>query len=135
MTREAASVLNLDLELKASASLSRLAKHLERSSFVLYCGAFKGSYRLCVEPMIGGCLSRSPRACTAHFLEILETLPGDLAVLFKRCSSRVFDYGFEGGLESKPLSVHISASQLARIARLGVKLRITVYPHRGGAGS
>jgi hypothetical protein len=133
MKREAASFLNLDLELNAAASLSRLAKHLESSSYVLYNGVVKGSYRLCAEPAIDGNLSKSLRACTSHFLDVLETLPNDLAAIFKRCKSRVFDYGFDGGLESKPLSVNISASQLARIVRLGVQVRITVYPHRPAA--
>ena len=133
MKREAASFLNVDLELNATASLSRLARHLESSSYVLYNGAVKSLYRLCAEPVIGGNLSRSPRACTAHFLDVLEALPDDLAAAFKRCKSRVFDYGFDGGLKSKPLSVNISASQLARIARLGAQVRITVYPHRPAA--
>jgi hypothetical protein len=133
MKRQAASFLNLDLELNATASLSRLAKHLKQSSFVLYNGPAKGMYRLCAEPVIGGKLSNSPRACTAHFLDVLESLPIDLAAAFKRCKSRVFDYGFDGGLESKPLSVNISASQLARLARLGVQVRITVYPYRPAA--
>jgi hypothetical protein len=133
MKREAASFLNLDLELNASANLSRLAKHLERSAWILYSGAVKGAYRLCAEPVIGGKLSNSPRVCTAHFLDVLEALPKDLVVLFNRCKSRVFDYGFDGGMESKPLSVNLSTAHLARIAQLGIQVRITVYPHRRAA--
>ena len=133
MKREAASFLNLDLELNASTSLSRLAKHFEGSAFILYNGPVKGSYRLCAEPLIRGNLSRSVRECTTHFLDVLEALPKDLAALFKRCKSRVFDYGFDGGIESKPLSVNLSAAHLARIACLGVHVRITVYPHRRAA--
>jgi len=133
MKREAASFLNLDLELNAATNLSRLAKHLERSSVILHNGPVKGSYRLCAEPVIRGNLSKSPRACTAHFLDALETLPKDLVALFSRCKNRVFDYGFDGGLESKPLSVSLSAAHLARIAHLGVQVRITVYPHRQAA--
>jgi hypothetical protein len=133
MKREAASFLNLDLELNASTGLSRLAKHLEDSAFILYSGPVKGAYRLCAEPLIRGNLSKSARACTAHFLDVLEALPKDLAALFKRCKSRVFDYGFDGGLESKPLSVNLPPAHLARIAHLGVQVRITVYPHRPAA--
>ena len=133
MKREAASFLNLDLELNASTSLSRLAKHLEDSAFILYNGPVNGSYRLCAEPLIRGNLSKSVSACTAHFLDILEALPKDLAALFKHCKSRLFDYGFDGGLESKPLSVNLSTAHLARIADLGVKVRITVYPYRPAA--
>jgi len=130
MERESASFLNLDLELNALGGLSRLARHLEGSAFVLYDGSVNGAYRLCAEPLVRGNLSKSPRACTAHFLECLEALPEDLATIFARCKSRVFDYGFDGGLESKPLSVDISVAHLARMARLGIRVRITVYPHR-----
>src|SRR5262245_39400480 len=110
MKREAASFLNLDLELIAAASLVRLAKHLEGSAFILYNGRVKGSYRVCAEPIVRGSLSKSPRACTEHFLSVLEALPAELASIFNGCSSRVFDYGFDGGLQSKPLSVKISQS-------------------------
>jgi hypothetical protein len=130
MRRQAASFLNLDLELNAVNDLSRLAKHLGRSAFVLYNGRIKGSYQLCAEPIIRGKLSKSPRACTAHLLEALEGLPKEFAAALKACTSRVFDYGFDGGLESKPLSVNISAAHLARISQLGIQVRITVYPHR-----
>jgi len=133
MKREAASFINLDLEVNSGVSLSRLAEHLEGSVFILHNGGVKGMYRLCAEPLVGGRLSKSIRACTAHFLDLLEALPSDLAATFKCTKSRVFDYGFEGGFESKPLSVHISQAHLTRIARLGLQVRITVYPHRGAA--
>jgi len=130
MPREAARFLNLDLELNSSTSLSKLAKHLEDSAYVLFHGRVDGAYRLCAEPLIRGNLGQSPRTCTAHFLDLLENLPAPLAALFARCKSRVFDYGFDGGFESKPLSIALAPTPLARMAALGIALRVTVYPHR-----
>jgi hypothetical protein len=127
---EPASFLNLDLELNSATNLGRLAKHLDASAHILYSGRVAGGYRLCAEPLIDGRLSTSLRACTSYFLELLEGLPDDLAGTLQRCKSRLFDYGFDGGLEAKPLALTIPTTHLSRIARLGIGIRITVYPYR-----
>jgi hypothetical protein len=128
--RRPASFLNLDLELNSRVNLSRLSEHLDRTTHVLYNGRIKGGYRLSAEPVIRGKVNPSPSACTQRFLDILEKLPTDLAKMFERCKSRVFDYGFDGGLESRSLAVSISNKHLSRIASLGIEIRVTVYPHR-----
>ena len=46
----AASFLNLDLELEASADLASIAESFARRVFVLYCGAAGSGFRLSVEP-------------------------------------------------------------------------------------
>ena len=127
---EPASFLNLDLEIESATSLSRLGDHLKRSSYVLCVERTRKGYRLAAEPVIRGRLSTNARACTKHFLDLLENLPEDLAKLFRRTKVRVFDYGFDGGLESKPIAIDISNKQLARIAQLGIDVRVTVYPYR-----
>jgi hypothetical protein len=128
MQREAASFLNVDLELNSPVSLAKLAKHFKGSAYVLFCGRTEGSYHLCAEALIRGHLSNNPRTCTTHLLDLLENLPAPLAALFERCSSREFDYGFDGGLESKPFSVTLAPTSLARMAALGIRMRVTVYP-------
>jgi hypothetical protein len=130
MKRQAASFLNLDLELRSSDDLSPLAKHLGKYAFILHNGKVKSTHLLCAEPLINGGLSRSIRDCTNYFLQVLETLPTEYSHYFHHCKSRVFDYGFDGGLEAKPLSVNISSGHIARISQLGIKIRLTVYPYR-----
>ena len=130
MKRAASHFLNLDLELNSRSDLSPLAKHLKRTSAILYNGPSGNGFRLCAEPIVGGRFCTSPRICTTFFLDALKALPPRLAALLSSCSSRFFDYGFEGGLQSKPLYVTLPASHLARIARLGAQVRVTVYSHR-----
>ena len=127
---EPASFLNLDLEIESTTSLSRLGDHLKKSSYVLSVGRTRNGHRLTAEPVIRGRLSANAKACTKHFLDLLENLPEDLAKLFRRAKVRVFDYGFDGGLESNPIAIDISQEHLARIAQLGIEVRVTVYPYR-----
>ncbi len=63
-------------------------------------------------------------------LDVLSKLPDNLRTLFQGCHTRIFDYGFDGGLQSPPLSIDIEATELSRIAALGISLRVTVYPYR-----
>lgn len=126
----AASFLNLDLELEASTDLASIAVSFGRRVFVLYCGEAGSGFRLSVEPVIDGGLSGDPFACTEYFLGLLEGLQQQHGDLWRSCSSRTFDYGFDGGLEENPFHTKIHADHLARMASLGIELRITVYPYR-----
>lgn len=127
--------MNVDLELESPAILQPLADYLASDALVLHCGAKPdGSYHLAVEPVIEGRLNSDPAACTEHLLRLLECLPGELVALWQACSFRAFDYGFDGGLEHAPIAVQLEPAQLQRITRLGLALRITVYPFRGRDG-
>ncbi len=97
---------------------------------VLHCGPGANGEHLAVEPVIGGQLNPDPAACTEHMLGLLEGLPEEPRRLWQSCTSRVFDYGFDGGLEENPMSASLSPAQLRRVADLGLELRMTVYPYR-----
>lgn len=125
-----ASFINLDLELESFSDLGPLAEELARSVFVLYCGPVEAGFRLSVEPVISGALSTGPDACTEHCLSMLEALSPEGAALLQSCTSRVFDYGFEGGLEANPIHTDLNRAHLARMVAAGVDLRITTYPYR-----
>ena len=125
-----ASFLNLDLELESSWDLEALAEELALGVFVLYRGPESERFKLSMEPLIGGSLNASPEACTEHFLNMLESLSSEGAAILKNCSSRVFDYGFDGGLEANPISTDLKSAHLARMVSLGIDLRITTYPYR-----
>jgi len=127
---EPASFINLDLEFSADGPLDELAHHFERTSFVLFHGEVENGYRLAVEPVINGELSQDIQACTEHFLAIVRSLPPELISIWNSCSSRVFDYGFDGGLEQPPLRVMLPFSSLVEIAQGSIDIQITVYPFR-----
>jgi hypothetical protein len=126
----AASFLNLDLELEASTDLAALAESFGGKVYVLYSGEVDGGFRLSIEPVIDGSLSGDPVACTEYFLLLIEGLSSEHKALWRSCKSKTFDYGFDGGLEESPLHTNISPDHLARMANLGLELRITIYPFR-----
>ncbi|OOG44753.1 hypothetical protein B0B52_06505 [Polaromonas sp. A23] len=125
-----ASFINLDLELESSSDLGVLEEELRRNAFVLHSGPVDAGFKLSVEPLIGGALSTNPAACTDHFLSTLEALSPEGAALLQSCTSRVFDYGFDGGLEANPSHTDLNRTRLARMVALGIDLRITTYPYR-----
>ena len=127
---EVASFLNLDLDLRSKTDLAPLAKHLDRFASLLHSGNHSGEFRITAESLIGGHPSIDPAACTRELLETLTALPVALRTLFDSCHLRIFDYGFDGGLEASPYSVDLPASQLLQMAQMGIDLRVTVYPHR-----
>jgi hypothetical protein len=122
--------LNLDLEMESSTDLSQLAEELGRRAILLYHGPILNGYRLSLEPAIDGTVNADAAMCTEHFLGMLESLTANCAEEFRGCRSRVFDYGFDGGLEANRIHAELTSSQLARIAALGVDVRITIYPYR-----
>ena len=127
---EPADFLNLDLDLESNEDLTPLANYFSEKAEVLYNGKGGGGYKLTAEPRIGGHPGSSPELCTQEMLATLGELSRDLLLLFRACRSRIFDYGFNGGLAAPPLSIVLPSAQLARIAQLEIDLRVTVYPHR-----
>lgn len=125
-----ASFLNLDLELESSEELVALEEELRSGAYVLYSGPAPEGYRLALEPLIAGTLNGDSSSCTEHFLSRLEGLSGTARAEFVGCHSRVFDYGFDGGLEANPIRTDLSRGTLARMAALGIDVRITIYPYR-----
>lgn len=127
---ESATFLNLDLELRSKQDLAPLAAYLNKHACLLHSGEFNGTYQLTAEPNVGGHSSGSAQPCTEEFLTTIASLSSDLRALFDGSHLRVFDYGFDGGLEAPPCTVDLPAAQLARMAELGIGIRVTVYPYR-----
>lgn len=132
MEASPATFLNLDLEVDAKEDLSPLSEHLKGRVFVLYCDSTETGFRLSLEPLIDGQLSSDPLACTENLVSLLEGPPEALASMWAASGSRVFDYGLDGGLEHPPMKMNLPPSMLARMASLGLDIRVTVYPFREG---
>jgi|CXWL01.1.fsa_nt_gi hypothetical protein len=130
---EPVTFLNLDLELDSKSDLSPLAEFIGSKNYVLFNGKVPRGYHLCVEPLIRKTLNGDIRKCTDHFLKLLEKMPPELFAVWRSCKTRTFDYGFDGGAESPPLTVSLSSAQLLRIAQLGLEIRLTIYSHRSEA--
>jgi len=125
------SFLNLDLELKSATSLDAFVQHLAGEVFVLINEKVGGQYFLGLEPIIDGALCSNLENCTRYFIDLLNILPAEMLAVWYNCTSRIFDFGFDGGLESLPLSTMLSTKSLREMAQLGVDMKITIYSFRG----
>jgi hypothetical protein len=124
-----AAFLNLDLELRSREDLTPLAAHLENRALILFNGVIDDVFQLTVEPLIGGNLNESPQSCTDELLQTISVFPDALMALFRGCSKRIFDYGFDGGIQAPQFMVDLSAAQLSNMAQFEIDMRITIYPH------
>jgi hypothetical protein len=76
--------------------------------------------------------AQDARWCTQQFLTIIDEFPDAVLDLWKRCASRTFSYGFDGGCDYPALDTTTTADVLLEIARVGADIGITVYPYRTG---
>lgn len=61
-------------------------------------------------------------------LSAIESLDGPTHELWSACTSREFNIGYDCGDEPWAFSHELTPETLARMAALGIALRITLYP-------
>ncbi|MEQ1852611.1 MAG: hypothetical protein ABMA01_13605 [Chthoniobacteraceae bacterium] len=69
-----------------------------------------------------------PEPNITALLTAIETLDQPSRELWSACTSREFNIGYDCGDEPWAFNHALSAPTLARIAALGISLRITLYP-------
>lgn len=120
--------ITLDLELTADGPLDALALHFERTSLVLFHGRVPNGYLLVLEPEVHAEPSPDVQECTDHFLAAVRSLSPELRSIWNSCSSRVFDYGFDSGIEQPPLRVVLPFSSLLEISSERIDVQVSLYP-------
>ncbi len=119
--------LNTDLDLASDQNLKSLADALSVTG--LCC------LHLECEPN-GRCFARfeteqayaNPHENIEAFLNVLETLDESTKRLWWSCSLREFNIGFDCGDKPWASNAGLAPSVLARMAALGIGLRLTLYP-------
>jgi hypothetical protein len=124
-----ACFLNLDLVLKASSDLSKFVECLDDRVFVVANEECDGEFVLVLE-LAAEDLSGDPQDHTERFLTIITEFTDEVWDIWKRCNSRTFSYGFDGGANSPALDTTISEDLLLQLARVHAGIAITVYPFR-----
>lgn len=125
-----AKFINLDVELQSSLNLSPIAVHFDKSVTILTSDFFQDNFFLCMEPSLCKNVNTTVYHCTEYMLNLLEQLPPAYSELMNSCTSRVFDFGFDGGFkDNNRLNIELTPKQIARIAALQITIRITIYPY------
>jgi hypothetical protein len=119
--------LNTDLELESPDELTGLAAvlqsrglfalHVERGEYGLWRAAFETAQQhTTAQPNIEALLT------------VIESLDGAGRSAWTACTTRELDIGYDCGVEPWAFQDAIASELLARIARVGASLRITIYP-------
>jgi hypothetical protein len=121
--------LNTDLDLTCAKDLRKLAAVLNR----------RGFFSLHVTRQENGVWSAwfeletndtydEPEPNIASMLDVIETLAKASRDLWRACSAREFNVGYECGYHPWAFNHGFSSQLLRRIAKVGASLRITLYP-------
>jgi len=121
--------MTLDLLIGSNEDLSSLVEAFGDRVFPVYTGPDEaGGFYAVLEPPISDSPNEPPEFHAQHMASAIEGLPPLLLATWNRCTSRIFDFGFESGTHPSSLSYDLSQDSLARISACGASCRITVYP-------
>ena len=117
--------LNVDLEIESYQNLQPIVDDFGDNVLILYCGEAHGHYRATFE-----LANRDADADSiiSHFCLLIESLGKEAKTLWGKAFIRVFDVGYESGLEPRSYSSEIRAETVERVAAIGASIRVTIYP-------
>lgn len=119
--------INTDLDLECPHDLSSLAKDFEaRGVFTLHIEQTKeGDWFACFETEQ---TYTDPDSNIAAMLKVIESADDSIQRLWRECSLREFNIGYDCGNEPWAFNQGLSNATLKRLADVGATLRFTLYP-------
>ena len=123
--------LNADLDLEAGFDLGPLTGALSaRGLFTLHCWErSEGIWEATCESS-RDTLSENAETTILELLESIENLDAESRKAWLGCSRREFNLGYDCGDEPWAFNNAVSVESLARMAALGIAMRMTIYPVR-----
>lgn len=118
--------LNVDLEIESHQNLQPIVEAFGDDVRNLYCGQAQGHYLATFE--LPGVSGTDPDSIIYSFCRLIESLDNEAKKLWDSAFTKVFDIGYEGGLEPSSYSSEIRAGTIKKVALLGASLRVTIYP-------
>lgn len=119
--------LNTDLDLVAEHDLAALAAALSsRGVFPLHVD--QRDDRMWYSTLETEEQFTEPEPNIVAFLSVIESFDGQTRELWSACTSREFNIGYDCGDEPWAFNHQLTPATLARMAALGISLRITLYP-------
>ena len=135
---KAPKYVNTDLELEADFNLSGFVASIVTQEFYPLSEPKETDGRWyvpleisppCDESAGNWCSNHTdPESCIRAMLDLIESFDESKMSIWDSCTRKDFDIGYDGGPDSPYICQELSPETIARIARLGAGLRITVYP-------
>ncbi|BAZ06510.1 hypothetical protein [Calothrix sp. NIES-3974] len=119
--------LNVDLEIESHQNLQPIVEGLGDKVMNLYCGKAQDHYLATFE--LSDVSAADPDSIISNFCLLIENLEGEGKKLWDSAFAKVFDIGYEAGLQPSSYSSEISPGTIKKISMLGASIRVTIYPH------
>jgi hypothetical protein len=125
--------LNTDLELLGTADLAPIAIFFSQQALFQLHFSFLEKHseqqtQLCLATFETNDSFDSPAETIEVLLRAIAALSPNLESLWWQCEQRILDIGYQCGSEPSALSQSLPSDLLARIAAVGLSLRLTLYP-------
>jgi len=120
--------LNTDLDLVAEQDLTELASALESRGLTVF-HVMKGDDLLWYARFETDIQADEPERTIEIMVAALESLPGELCSVLRRCRLEELDIGYECGDTPWAFNQGLPNALLGRIASLGASLGVTIHPH------
>lgn len=126
MTERKIQYLNTDLDLVSDVDLGPLNKEFDHLGLALHLHAGDDDrfYLMCEDTS-----DVEPERNIIRMLNAIDQLSDEGSRLWKLCSVREFNIGYECGDEPRSFEQGVSNKTLRRIVECGASLKITLYPH------
>jgi hypothetical protein len=120
--------LNTDLDLVAARDLTPLAEALSAQGVRPLYGVTHGEDERWYATFETDEQHATPEESMVAMLDAIESLPGPARTLWKKCSLREFNIGYDCGDHPWAFNNGLSNGTLIRAGAAGATLRITLYP-------
>lgn len=124
--------INTDLLLTAPFDLATLATVLAPENAPISCLHVgyneKTGYQASFEAFDVDGNHGTPEESMTVLLDAIERLPQALQSMWRACSNKTFDMGYNSGVTPRPITHALSLHTLARMQSLGIDVSVTVYP-------
>jgi hypothetical protein len=122
--------LNADLDLTSSNELTELAAEFGRAGLSLLLQVTLGEDGFWHATFETDEQYDQPETNVAAMITVIESLPEPLPTVWRSCTRREFNIGYDCRAEPWAFSQVLSSELLRRIAAAGASLRVTLYPDR-----
>ena len=116
--------LNVDLEIENHQDLQPLVYAFGEDVIMMYCGLGHSHFMASVEASI----TADANTIIDHLCDLVDNLQGYPKELWNSSFRKVFDIGYESGLEPRSYASEIDALTISRVAKIGASIRITINP-------
>lgn len=126
--------LNLDIVIHSQEDLTLLNNELKDRVLILHNGLIEGEngeyYLLSFEADLDTDILNASEVLTLNLCKIINNLSPSSRRLWNQCDRKVFDYGYESGLQPSSFSTELSSKAIAQIASLEASIVTTIYPYQ-----